>query len=739
VFPAIVVECFAMADRPRSLPKLTLAACAVLTAAGGRAFAQDSERLPGTTIVGRPPSIEEPSGFPEFGGLTLGELPLSINVLRARELRSQGVNSLSEAIRRDPAASDAYNTVGYVESVQVRGFVLDGLLNYRRNGLPVSNFTPFNIATKQDIALLKGAAGPASGTGSPGGALNFLTKPATVDITELSVDVGERGSVTASADLGRRVGDDVGYRLNAAAWTREPAARDADGRGTVVAGAVDWRGRGGIRAEAEFEVQNSRQISVPGFGLLDADGDGVAETLPPPIDPRLNLNNQPWSQPFDNRSQVGTAKLVVPVADQWTVTLSGLLQQITTNDRLAFPDGCSSGPSYVYPGLCGNYDVDIYDYRSSNEERRTRVADVALDGQVRFAGTTHRLRIAPRTTRYSERYEPLQAYNYVGTINALAPVPLPEDPTPTSPNTLRDLRIDDVAVSDTIDLTASWRLFAGARLVRVEAASWRTDGSGELRFTQRETTPWLALAYTYAPNNTVYASFNRGFEVEAVPNRPTTFTNSGQLLPAAQSTQAEVGWRGSFAPDSYATVALFEIRRPQSDDRTVPADANGATLERVADGREARHRGIEFDWTWQFARQWSASVQAALLDAAFARTLDPALTGRRPTNVPEASGGLQLDWRQAASDGLTVSNRVNYSSDRAITRDNSVLLPSWWQWDAWLTAPARIGGAAAYWRAGIKNVTDRDYWREAPTQSWGGTYLFPAQPRTFYAGVSVML
>jgi iron complex outermembrane receptor protein len=224
-----------------------------------------------------------------------------------------------------------------------------------------------------------------------------------------------------------------------------------------------------------------------------------------------------------------------------------------------------------------------------------------------------------------------------------------------------------------------------------------------------------------------------------VPNRPTIFTNSGQLLPAAQSRQAEIGWRGNFAPDSYATVALFDIRRPQSDDRAVLADANGATLERVADGREARHRGIELDWSWHFARQWNASAQAALLDAVFDRSIDPAFSDKRPTNVPKVAGALQLDWRQAEARGLAVGNRIAYSGDRAITRDNGVLLSSWWQWDAWLALPARIGGVDAYWRAGIRNVTDRAYWREAPTQSWGGIYLFPAQPRTFFAGVSVML
>jgi len=732
-----------MAVHNLSLSRLSAAAGAVLGAFGGPALAQPQEKLPAIEVIGRPAALEQPSGFAEFGDLKLGELPLSISVLRARELRAEGVASLSDALRREPAASDAYNTIGYVESAQVRGFLLDGLLNHRRNGLPASGFTPFNIATKQDIAILKGAAGPVSGTGSPGGALNFLTKPATLDITELSVDLSERGSLMSAVDLGRRLpalaGGDFGYRINAAAWVREPAARDADGRGTVLAAALDWRGRGGVRADLEFEVQNSRQVSVPGFGLLDRDGDGTAETLPAPIDARINLNNQPWTQPFDNRSRVGSARLALPLAPQWTLTFSGLLQRIVTNDRVAFPDGCSSGPAYVYPGMCGNFEVDLYDYRNENERRSTRVIDVALDGKLRAGGLTHRLRLAPRSTRYSERNEPLQAFNFVGTIHALAPVPLPPDPTPTGLNTDRDLRIDDVALSDTIDLTDRWRLFAGTRLVRVQAASWRSDGSRALRFRQSAATPWLALTYRYAPNQAVFVSANRGFEVEAVPNRPNRYTNAGQLLPASRSTQAEIGWRGNLSPASYASVALFEIRRPHSDDRTVPADAAGATIERVAGGREARHRGVELDLAWRFARQWSVNAQAALLDAQIAQSLDPALAGRRATNVPRAAGGVQIDWQRAGSGSLTVSNRVFHSGSRAITADNRVTLPSWWQWDTWIEAPARMGGVQTFWRAGVRNVTDRAYWREAPTTAWGGTYLFPAQPRSLFLGVSALL
>lgn len=724
-----------------SLRRSRCAAAVALAFGCGAAAAQQpaAETLPVVTVSGRAEPADAPVSFPEFGGLAADELPVSISTLRARQLRDEGATSLSQAIRRDPSASDAYNTIGYVESIQLRGYALDPLLNYRRNGLPVSAYTPFSLVTKQQVDIQKGLNGVVTGPSSPGGTVNFVTKRATIDIAEASVDLGERGSWLAAADFGRRVSDDFGYRINVGHGQRRPAARDADGEQTVVGAALDWRGPAGIQAEAEFEVFNSRQISVPGFGLLDSDGDGVAETLPAPIDPRVNLNGQPWSQPFDSRSRVGTAKVVVPVAEQWTLTFSGLLQRTKTNDRLAFPDGCSAGEVYLYPGFCGDHQVDIYDYRSDNERRHTRVGDVALDGRVQLAGVTHRLRVAPRTTRYSERLPAQQAYNWVGLVDARAPTALPADPTLSYPNTDRDLRIDDVQVSDTVDLGERWRLFAGARFIRYQAASWRSDGTTSTRVDQRAATPWLALTWRYAPDSLVYLSASQGFEPDAVPSRATLYVNAGQVLPVERSRQIELGWRGRPTDAQTLSVAVYEIRRPQWEDREVAANAQGATLERVAGGREARHRGVEFDWSWRFASRWTASAQGALIDAEFSRSLDPALGGKRPTNVPKAAGALQLDWRQAGANSLAVSNRVYYSGERAVTSDNSVTLPSWWQWDAWLTVPLAIAGVDTRWRAGIDNITDRRYWREAPTQSWGGTYLYPAQPRTYRIGVSVLL
>ena len=125
--------------------------------------------------------------------------------------------------------------------------------------------------------------------------------------------------------------------------------RNAPGGREFLSGFFDLRPGQGWLVEAEFESHTSRQISVPGFGLLNG------TTLPPPLDPRLNLNAQPWSQPFDSRSLTGSLKLQKLLANDWTASVRMGRQLIRTNDRLAFPDGCGA----VYPGLCANYDSDL--------------------------------------------------------------------------------------------------------------------------------------------------------------------------------------------------------------------------------------------------------------------------------------------------------------------------------------------------------------------------------------------
>jgi iron complex outermembrane receptor protein len=61
--------------------------------------------------------------------------------------------------------------------------------------------------------------------------------------------------------------------------------------------------------------------------------------------------------------------------------------------------------------------------------------------------------------------------------------------------------------------------------------------------------------------------------------------------------------------------------------------------------------------------------------------------------------------------------------------DESIMLPAWTRLDAALRYETKLRGTATTWTLGIDNVTDKRYWKEAPSQ-FGHVYLYPGAPRT---------
>ena len=704
-------------------------ALALFVAASGSAFAQTgSATLPRVVVeTAAPPAGLRRLEVDTLSTAPLAETPLSAGVIDAEQLRERGVHSLSQAIREEPSASDAYNTIGYVESLVVRGFRLDNLLNYRRDGLPVSNHMPVAMENLEAVEIIKGVSAVLGGSGSPGGLVNYrLKQPTDTPLRMLLAEVSERGTALAQGDFGGRFGNGgaFGYRVNVAASERRPYPENAEGRRGFVSGYFDWRVGEATTLVAEFDYQALRQISVPGYGLLDTNGDGVADTLPAPISPRINLNSQPWSLPFESRAAAGSLRWQQQLGRDWRFQLAAGGQRIRTDDRVAFPDGCSSGPVYVYPGLCGNYDVDIYDFRSEDEQRRTGTLDALLAGTAVTGAITHELRFGARRTRYTERFPPGQAYNFVGTTNVYAPVVLPADPTAGTLNTQSDLTNTELSASDVLR-AGPGSLWLGARWVRLERGSVRSDGSEATAFDQDFVSPWVALGWQPWSGGFGYASFGRGVEIESVPNRPDQFVNYGAALPALQSEQVEIGFKQVWTEGHALTLALFSIDKPYGDD--VP-QADGRVL-RVAGAKESRHRGLEASGTYIANRWLRLQGRAAWIDARTIQAVDPAEVGKRTTNVAPFAASVGVAWTAPVDPGFVLNNYLNYSGRKPVTPDNSVELPSYWQWDIAATYRWLWSGTRLTLSAGIDNVTDRGYWREAPTQYWGGIYIIPAQPR----------
>ncbi len=717
--------------------KLSPLALALAASATLPTFAQTlPPSLQAVTVTGKTtPVLDAQSAQVSGFGVPLAKSPQSVTVLGADLLAATAAQSLSQAIRLDASLADSYNTTGYIESLSIRGFLLDQSGNFSRNGLITSNDAPIALENKERIEVLKGVAGLQSGVSAPGGLVNYVTKvPRKEAFVSAALLADDHGGAKLQLDVNQTLGG-VGWRLNLVDEALRPQFDQADGSRQLLSLALVSALSPASSLSANLEYHRKRQPSVPGLGLLDSNGDGLGDTLPSRIDARLNLNNQAWSQPFEISSSTAEVALSHRFEGNWSARMAANTQRLDIDDRLAFPDGCSSATTYVYPGLCANGDVDVYDYRSEGERRSLSSWDARLDGTFQAFGLQHATRLGLNGHRINTDPAPMQAYNWVGITNIHAPVALPADPTLTSLNT--DSRERALAGYATLrsDLSQNVQSFLGARTTRLKRSSERSDGSRAVSYAQTVTTPWAGLAWSPSAATLMYASWGQGVELEGVPNRPDRFANAGQVLPALKSEQTELGLKWQADARLLLTAAAFSIDKPYADD--LPALDPDGLPQRVEGAKAARHRGVELTASGRVNAALSLQASLMALDARYTKAVDPDLVGQRVTNQSRLKASVFADYKVAALSGLSLNALASHESAKPVTADGRVGLPSAWQLDAGLGYLQRIAGKEALWRIYVENLTNRTYWREAPTTYWGGTYLFAATPRSWRASVTV--
>ena len=734
-----------------SAPATADASADPLTGASGTDLATSASLVP--IVVEAASARPGPASLAGISSEPLERTPLNLHIIGSEELLDRGVTSLSAAIRTDTSVGDNYNTFGYVEALQIRGFTLNELLNYQRDGLIVSSHVPVALENKERIEILKGSAGMMAGSSAPGGLVNYVTKqPTDTDLATLGASVSERGSLLLHGDLGGRLGPQQqwGYRLNLAVEERRPQIDQAWSRRVLASGAFDWRLSARTLLQFEVEQQKVREISVPGFALLDTSNSGLATTLPAPVDPRINLNDQPWTQPFESTATSASLRLRQQLDAHWDLALRLGTQRSLTNDRLAFPDGCSYASStlnagignyYLANGLCGNGNVDLYQYVSDGERRNTNSSDTRLHGLLETAGVSQELTLGLRTTRYAERYPAYQAYNLVSwpngpVYNAFAPVALPANAAATSPNAPLDTNLAELYAYDVLHLGASASAWLGARYTRITQDSALTDGTQAAALAQHFLTPWLGLGSEPWTGAYVYASVGSGVEVSNVPNHPN-FTNPGQVLAPQRSHQEELGLRQSLADGAALEATLFRIVKPFADDQPVPGATTLPDLTRLAGARVERHQGLELSGHAPLGDRLDLRASASVLDARTTQALDASRIGRPVVNTAPLALALQPSWSPRLLGGATWTNLYTYSGHKAVLPNGALALPSYGQWDTSLRYATTQQGRLWTWRAGIDNVLDRRYWREAPQAPWGSYYLFAAAGRSARVSLTI--
>jgi iron complex outermembrane receptor protein len=701
---------------PRALRPIPLAsALLALLTSGAHAQTDTAGAVQTITISGRSAGPASVSGF---GDVPLARSPFSATVINAGALQNAGITGIGDLTRLDAGITDAYNAPGYWGQLAVRGFTLDNRFNYRRDGLPVNAETAIAQANKQAIEILKGTSGLQAGTSAPGGLVNLVTKRPRDRVASATVNWQQGGGTGLAVDLGRRE-NGLGWRVNADIDHLDPQTRHSEGQRRMGALALEAQLASGSLLEAEVEWSRQSQPSTPGFSLL---GNRLPDAAS--VDPRTNLNNQTWSLPVVMDGRTASLRYTQELARDTQLVAHAMQQRLRSDDRIAFPFGCSAeNPAFIAPyTYCSDGSFDLYDYRSDGERRTSSAMDLAVNGQATLAGTRHRYSVGLMATRYQARFN-RQAYNWVGNGNVGGSIQLPADPSLTDENTNRDERSTELHLQDAVTLSPQWSLWAGLRHSRLQRESVRTDGSRQTGYSQSFTTPWLALSHALTAESQAYISWGQGVESEVAPNR-SRYTNAGEALPALKSRQMELGYKHS-GPALDWRVAAFDITRPAW--RDIGACDVAGSCVRGLDG-QARHRGVEAEVDWR-SGAWNLRASAMALQARRQGSSDAARNGLRPTNVPASSIKAQAAYNLPAVPGLALLGFVTHEGQRMVLPDNSVATPGWTRIDIGLRYSQRLAGHALVWRAGVDNLTDRRAWQEAPYQ-FDHAYLYPLAPRT---------
>lgn len=728
----------ARSSTPFSLHRLAVAlvSCGLgLHAAAQSANPSDSPpsstALPGVVVKG---ASEAPLSVGGFGDTPIAKLPLQASIVSAERMTDRGLISLAGLTSLDASVGDSYNSAGYVSYLKVRGFDLDNRFNYRRDGLPINAEAAISLSNKGSLEVLKGTSGIQAGTSAPGGLVNLVVKRPTLELTSVTLAVSERGTIDTAMDWSRRFSDGhgndkaFGLRINVEAAKLRPELRDADGNRWLLSAAGDWRVSRDTLVEAEVELSRQSQPSQPGFSLLGS-------TLPDAksIDPRINLNNQSWSQPVVFEGKTASLRVTHQLNADWKLQAHGAIQRLVNDDRLAYPFGCTaSDGTYYASSYCPDGTFDQYDFRSENEHRDTDALDLSAQGKLDIDGMRHDLSTGVLFSRFRSRLQG-QAYNFAGTGNIWGTLPTVADPSLTGTNTDRTERSTEFYLRDAVQLSERWQGWLGLRHTRLHRESWQVNAAPgaeqPTRYSQSLTTPWLGASYAIDPQLMAYASWGEGVQSDVAPNR-AEYVNKGRALPALRSKQWEFGLKsGSRSVDW--SINYFDIRQAAARD----VDAGGGLVERVLDGTQ-HHRGIEA----QADLKWTGGgvvASAMKLRARIEGSSDASLNGLKPANVPETT--LKLQAHQSAFlTGLELQAGLVYEGKRMVLPDNSVAIPGWTRLDLGAKYEQNVGRQLLIWRVGVDNVTDRRAWRESPYQ-YGHAYLYPLANRTWRASVEWVL
>lgn len=620
-------------------------------------------------------------------GTPLVETQQSISVITADQLKSQGADTLGEALDYIPGVvGQPFGADPRFDAPRIRGFdgrqsqFLNGLRMMRTAGAPAVD--PYGL---ERIEVLRGPASVMYGQGNPGGIINMISKrPVFEKFGEVGLQFGSYDTYGTYFDFGGPVAQDSDFAYRLTGLVRNAGAQTdyLDNDRYFIAPSLTW------------QPDNDTKLTI--LTSVQRDNPSTPSGLPPQLtlnatDNRLSRDFFVGDPAFDTSERTLTNlgyEFEHRFNDTWTFRQNARYTNLDWEYQALGMATAGLAPDGHTIRRSATFQDELLNTVNLDNNLQAEFSTGAIDHTV-LMGLDYRYFDNNVTTEFWTA-TPLDANN-----------PIYGQPITLGPRTLYaavDSDLTQVGVYLQDELAAgNWRATFGLRQDWASTQGGSTNALGVTRPLDKDDhklTGRAGVSYLFDNGIAPYISYATSFEPVPVPA-------TGALLEPTTGEQIEVGVK--YSPqdwDGYFTAALYDLRQ-QNVLTTVVQD--GAPVS--AQIGEVRVRGLELEAVAGLADGLNLRGAYTYMEAEIVEGPD---NGNRPDNVPEHSASLWLDYTFAedtALEGFGVGGGVRFVGQRYGNTANTIDLNAVTLLDA--SVHYKKGNLKA--SLNLQNLADKDY------------------------------
>ncbi len=606
-------------------------------------------------------------------GLSIQELPATLDVITSDEMLGRGFSSVEEAADSQAGVVSG-GSPGDLEQFSMRGFTGDEITELR-NGLYIGPEDmvgrPENTFNVASVEILQGPASVLFGQGAVGGAVNVVDKGPTFGPSSMEALVadGSFGSTSLGIGGNTHVGD-LAFRLDASRTASDGYVMNSPAYTNEVTGSTTWRINERLSLQLSMDYMQDRPSGYFGTPLVPVSFatdplKGVLSSATVAVDKPMEFVNYNVAN-----SHIGSTQVWPHFFLTWhpadNISVENYLYYLRANrdwydaETYTFT---TSAPGYIGVPRIDRDRFFVIHHQSMIGDQGSLTYNHSIFGHANklVVGYEYSHLRFYRTAGgppddYVDPFVPDQ-----GIFNTLYPISLASSSSVSKWNDYAGF------FEDVFDVTKALRLVTGAHYDQMQLSYVNFSGAGGYGQTYITTSERVGLVYNVNPYLTPYIAYSTAND----PPNGEIFDSLPELFPTSHAWQMEGGVKGGTPGGTVDfTAAVYKIRRDN-----ILTQTGIQTLSNI--GYQSS-KGAEFSTDFKLTRKWTVSVNGSYTDSQFGGYIDPNTgvddSGNQPADVPKWTANAWTSYQNLGGVPLEVGGGVRYIGKRWGDEANSLLL-----------------------------------------------------------------